>query len=68
MKVLVYIALVVVLAAPLIRLWNPVRKWLGPEQSLATLLLRILIVAVVFILYSLLAFWLALYLMGLFKP
>jgi hypothetical protein len=65
MKTLVYIALVIVLTAPLVWAWNPIRKWMSPEQALGTLLLRVLALLAAFIVYGLMAFWLALFLMGL---
>jgi|GEM_PF-4059955 len=67
MKILVYIALVIVLTAPMIWVWNPIRKWLRPEQKLGNLLWRALVLLGAFILYGLLAFWLALFLMGLIR-
>ena len=66
MRSMIYIALVIVLTAPLVWVWNPIRRWLAPELPVGRILLRVLAMSIAYMVYASLAFWLAITLMGLF--
>ena len=64
MRLVLYIALVVVMVAPMVWGWNPIRRWLSPDQPLSRLLLRVLLLSIAFCLYAITCLWLTIILMG----